>query len=318
MISSSQVLVEAISGWRREEVQALIALMRSRLSPTSRAMAARYARATDIPPAGSPARHALADEIVALLGWYGANAFAYAGRCVVGEPGGATYLALLRDVAHWLERTLPRQSRRPIPKAISTERLEERIVDTVCDKALSNCSAEELEQVLHESGVGHDVVAAVMREHAKRGAVGLGLTVIVRLAGEQAARRLLEQVMLSQVMHFAGRAAVRELARTLLARLSTRWIPLIGWALLVAEGVVLLSRPARRITCRAVPFIAMIRVRQRLMSDAEASASLGHDPLTALPPRNNAHDAPTRPRLAHAAAVNGRTSAEADGAASVR
>lgn len=286
MSTSNDALAASIRTWDAAEVHGLIGMLHSTLSPTSQRLAKHYPAAKHVPAAGTEARGELAEELVNLLGWYGANALAYGGRRLVHGDGAPPYLRIARDVARSVERNRPRTKRRALPRVASAEQLEQFIVESLVDQAFTTLSTEDLVQVLQESGMDHDAAINAVRRYGPTGLGGAALRELAVGIGKRTFTQVLEKMLVAWTKRYLGKEAATQLAR----RIITRWPQKaflraatgLGWALVVLDAAMFLSSPARRITGKAVPYIAIVRMRRQLLRDAHAGDAPAEAPPVAI------------------------------------
>ena len=269
-MTSNDELTKYLAACDSEDVQALIGLLKSKLSPSSRNLAGEYPSLDAVPAAGTDERFDLCRRIVSLLGWYGANAIAYTWRKVFRGDGGKAYLGILRDVVRLLNHRLPRKHREKLPVATGVPELEQKTVEILLALQFHDKKTEEIVQILEESGLEREVAEDVARRYGP-GLASVGLPILTKFLGKKTVMTIVQQMLVAIVGRFVGKEAASQMAKRIAVKIAqktlTRLISWVGWALLASDLVMFAAAPARRITLKVVPFLALSRVRMRL--DAE-------------------------------------------------
>ena len=269
-MTSNDELAKYLAACDSEDVQALIGLLRSKLSPSSRKLAGEYPSLDAVPAAGTDERLELCRRIVSLLGWYGANSIAYTWRKVSQGDGGKAYLGILRDVVRLLNHRLPREHREKLPVATGVPELEQKTVEILLALQFHDKKTEEIVQILEESGLEREVAEDAARRYGP-GLASVGLPILTKFLGKKTVMTIVQQMLVAIVGRFVGKEAASQMAKRIAIKIAqktlTRLISWVGWALLASDLVMFATAPARRITLKVVPFLALSRVRKRL--DAE-------------------------------------------------
>lgn len=265
--TSNTVLEECLTQWDGGDVHALIRLLRSKLSPESRRLCEEFVDVESIPPVRTSQRRELCQRIVALLGWYASNTVAYAWRRAGGSDGGKHYLAMLNDVVRRLNKRLPKKERHKLPQAMGIAEAEEKLVELFIGLQFAKKKTEEIVQILQESGVELATANEVAREYGP-GLAGAALPLLTKLLGKKTVMIMIQQMTVAIVGRFIGKQAAAQIAKRLAVKVAqktlTRLIGVVGWALLAVDIFMFVTSPARRITMKTIPFIAMLRAQDRL------------------------------------------------------
>ena len=271
-VTSSSALENYLCGCASGEIHALIGLMRSRLSPESRRLAEGFPSPDSIPDPNTEGRQELCCRIVALLGWYGSNAVAYTWRKTFRADAGKPYLGILRDVVRVLNRRLPRKQRQMLPLASGVSDFEQQVVEILLRLRFHKKNPEEVVQILQESGLEEDIAKEVGRRYGP-GLASVGLPMLTKFLGKRTVMAMVQQMVVAIVGRYIGKEAALQMAKQIAAKIAqktlTRLISWVGWALLVLDVGMFVAAPARRITLKAVPFIALNRVRKQLAEERE-------------------------------------------------
>jgi len=266
--SSDKALAQYLQQCNGDELYSLIRLLKSRLCSTSVRMGERYPSVDEIPAAGTASRAELTGEIVELLGWYGSNAVAYGWRRLAGGAAGKPYLGTLRDVVGLWNKRLAKKDRKPVPMAAGVSDLETALVEILVSLRFHKKTSAEIIQILEESGLEKHVAEEVAKRYGPAGIAGLSLPILTKLLGKKTVMAIIQQLTVAVVGRFVGREAaelmVRRTALKIAQKRLTMLVNWIGWILLTLDMVSFLSSPARRVTMKAVPFIALVRVCDRL------------------------------------------------------
>lgn len=269
-MTSNEELVKYLTVCDPEDVQALLGLLRSRLSPTSRKLAAEYASAGTVPAAGTDERVELSRQLVNLVGWYGANSIAYTWRKIFQGSGGKAYLGVLRDVVRLLNHQLPRKHREKLPVATGVPELEQKTVELLLALQFHDKKTEEIVQILEESGLEKEVAEDAARRYGP-GLASVGLPILTKVLGKKTVMTIVQQMLVAIVGRFIGKEAASQMAKRVAVKIAqktlTRLINWVGWVLLASDIVMFAAAPARRITLKAIPFLALSRVRMRLAAE---------------------------------------------------
>lgn len=256
-----------------DELHALIQLLCSRLSPESGRLASKYSSAGEVPGAGTNERSELCRRVVALLGWYGSNSIAYAWRRAFHGDGGKPYLGVLRDVVHLVNRRLPRKQRQEIPLAGGVQELEQKAVELLLALRFHDKKTEEIVQILEESGLEAGVAKDVALRYGPAGLAGAGLPILTKFLGKKTVMTIVQQILVGFVGRVVGKEAALQMAKRLAVKITqkmlTRLINSVAWAWLAVDVTMFVAAPARRITIKAVPFVALCRVRDRLAEEKD-------------------------------------------------
>jgi hypothetical protein len=249
------------------ELHTLITLMKSRLSPQSQKLAARYPSPERVPQAGDEERRPLAQEVAGLLAWFGSNTVGYGARRLMRQDGGAPYARILRDVARQLNLSLKRRDRLKLPRLASIAEWEEIIVNLLLAGTLKGKTPDELAPMLVEAGLEEDAARAAARRFGP-GMVAVGLPLLVSTLGEKGVVLVLEQVLVAVAYRFVGKEAAGTIAKALLAGLARRsWTPVVaaaGWVLVGIDVLRFATAPATRVTIPCVAALSVFRMRERL------------------------------------------------------
>lgn len=268
-MTSSAELEDYLTESESSEIHALIGLMYSRLSPESRKLATEYAQPGAIPPSCSEARRRLCGRIVALLGWYGSNAMAYGWRRLLRVDAGKPYLGILRDVVKVLNHQLPRKERQALPLATGVSDFEQKVTEILLRLRFHEKTAEEIVQILRESGLEKDIAKDVVRRYGP-GLASVGLPMLSTFLGKKTVMVMVQQMVVAIVGRYIGREAALQMAKRLAVKVAqktlTRLINWVGWVLLAADVTMFACAPARRITVKVVLFIALNRVGKQMES----------------------------------------------------
>lgn len=268
--TSNDMLISFLCECDELELHTLIFMLRSRLSPKSLKLCKEYSSPQDIPEKDSPGRRPLAVDVVELLQWYGSNTAAYGARKLAKHD--KQYSAIARDVLDILRKRLPKKQRPELPRVIGVKEAEQLIVKMLIDLALCNKSPEEIAQTLQEAGLEEDAA----KDAAKKYGIGLtsvGLPVLAKMLGKKTVTVMVEQITVALTYKFIGKEASTILAKRLLVKFSqkliTRILSYVGWILVGLDITLFVLSPARRVTTKAVPYIALVRVREELESTEE-------------------------------------------------
>jgi len=266
--SSDRELSQFLAECDASAAYAVVCTLSSKFSPSSKTLASQYPTVESIEVLGNAERARLADDLVFLLRWYGSDAFAYASRKLARREPGAHYHGIVRDIARLLNRQLPKKERMKLPRVASVAEWEEIVVRLVLATSFRGKNDEEIADMFEEAGLEHDAAIDAVRKYTPGGLLGMGLPVLAKLLGKKTIQTLVNQLIVALTYRFLGKEAAKTLAGRLLVKFSqkmiTRFISIIGWALLVLDTALFLSRPAKRITVRAVPLISCFRCRDRL------------------------------------------------------
>lgn len=273
MQSSDHDLMAFLNACDPAAMHSLIQALRSKLSPESKKIAALCPTLESIPPAGTLARSELTKRAVDLLRWYASDGIAYMGRGILGGEGGVHYSKIVRDVARLLNGRLKRKDRIKIPKAASVAELEALIMQVLLGMALQDKSSQEIAQVLEEAGLERDAALAAAQKYGP-GLAAIAIPVLTRILGMKVVKAIIERILVEIIARQIGKQAAEQVAKRLFVQVSrraaTRWIPIVGWALVGVDVVLFAASPATRMTLRSVPLIAGFRERERLAVAAEA------------------------------------------------
>ena len=268
--SSNADLATYLERSKTEDVHALIRLLKSRFSKRSLRLCERFKDVEIIPPPMTISRQQLSQEIVALLGWYGSNSIAYGYRKVRLRDGSKFYLGILNDVLRIFNNRLPKKERRKLARTGGVPDLEQRVVEMLLALRFHKKSTQELIQILEESGLEREVAEDLATRYGPAGLAGAGLPVLTKFLGKKTVMNIVQGLVVAIVGKFLGKEAAKQMAKRLAVVLTQkglrRMINWIGWVLLASDAFLFLVSPARRITIKAVPFISLVRVRERLES----------------------------------------------------
>jgi hypothetical protein len=269
--SSNAELEKFLRRCEQLDVHALIHLTRSRLSPTSKRLAKTFAEAEEIPPSGTEERKELCTAVVNLIGWYGSNSFAYVKRRFSKGNGAKSYMGITRDVLRLLNRRLPRKERHRIPRATGVAELEQKVVEILLAMRFHNKETNEIVQILEESGLEKDVALDIAHRHGPAGLAGASLPILAKILGKKTVMTMVQQTLVAIIGKFISEEAAKTMAKRLAVKMAqktlTRLISFIGWIWLALDVLFFATSPARRMTIRTVPYISLIRVRDRLAED---------------------------------------------------
>ena len=264
MSSSNEQLIEFLSGCEQAIVHTWMLFLKSRLSRKSLKLCKKYDSPENIPEQNTPERKELARELVNLLSWYGSNSLAYGGRKLTKPAASKQYNAIAMDVAKIIRRRLPRKQRPDIPRAPGVSELEAIIAEMLIAIVFHNKSTDEIHQILEEAGLEKDVAAEAARKFGP-GISAITLPILTKILGKKTVTVIIEQVIISITSKRLGKEAAKAFAKRMLIKFPqkaiTRFINIIGWILLAIDALLFVTSPARRMTVKAVPFIALSRVR---------------------------------------------------------
>jgi hypothetical protein len=226
----------------------------------------KYQTPDEIPAKHSQDRTALVIDLVNLVDWYGSNAIAYGIRRLRKRTE-KQYSEIVRDVSEVLRKRFPKKRRPDLPRVIAVKETEELIAKMLIDLAFYSKSTEEIAQTLHESGLEEDAARDAAKKYGP-GLSGVGLPVLAKLLGKKTVTVMVEQITVALTYKFIGKEAAKALAKRLVIKFSqkliTRIVSLIGWLLVGFDITMFIISPARRITTKAIPYIALLRVRRQL------------------------------------------------------
>lgn len=266
--SSSNELAEYLQECEEDVIHAMIQILRSNLCDESIKLAQTYNAIVDIPVIGTESRVELGHKIIKLLGWYGSNTFAYIYRKLVKGEGAKPYLSVLQDVVRLFNKRLPKKERKNIPIAAGASDLETILVEILVSIRFQKKTNDEIVQILEESGLEKHVAEEVAKRYGPAGLVGMSLPVITKLLGKKTVMTVVQQLTVAIVGRFVSKEAAEQMAKRMALKIAqktlTRLTNWIGWILLTVDIICFVASPARRITTKAVPLIALGRVRGRL------------------------------------------------------
>lgn len=269
--TSNDSLIHFLEDCPPEDLHLLITLLHSRLSKQSRALNAEYPTSNDIPPPQTPDRTELSHRIVSLLGWYGSNSLVYAYRKCTHTFSGKPYLGICNDVATILNKRFPKKKRRTLPIVASVPELEQLIVELLLQATFQGKSTEELSQILQESGLEEKAAEEAAKKYGPAGFAAASLPLLTKFLGKKTVMNIIQQLIIAFFGRFVGKEAARIAAARIVIifsqKLLTRFINVIGWFLLAADTAFFVSSPARRITIKVIPCLALLRLRDRLDDD---------------------------------------------------
>lgn len=253
-------------------MHALIGIMRSRFCRASLHLAKKYSSVAQIPLPSSSARAQLSGEMVELLGWYGSNTLGYGYRKLTQSKGTKPYLGILNDVAKLLNKRLPKRDRKKLPLAGGVSDLEKDVVEILLGLRFGGKkSTEKIVQILEESGLEKHVAEEVATRYGTVGLGGVSLPMLTKVLGKKSVMNIVQAMVVSIVGKFIGKEAAKQMAKRVALKITqkalTRMIIWIGWILLGADIVGFATSPARRVTVKVIPFIALVRVRERLAQE---------------------------------------------------
>jgi hypothetical protein len=195
---------------------------------------------------------------------------------LLSQPGPAPYAAIARDVALRLNERQPRRERIKLPRVADAALIEEAIVRLLWGELVRNHSPEQIVTILTESGLGREHAEALLRRYGASGLAAIGLPTMVRWLGKKTVTDIVERAMVAYLRRVLGREAAEQLLKRALMRLPQRTVArgvgLLGPAWLAVDLTLLASSPARRMTLRAVPFIACMRTCHRLAGPQQTPA----------------------------------------------
>jgi hypothetical protein len=269
--SSNAELEEFLGRCDPADVHALIGLMRSRLSRKSKRLAGTFGKVEEIPPSGTEERKELCTTIVNLIGWYGSNLVAYGVRRKTKGNGAKQYMGITRDVLRLLNKRLPRKERQKIPRATGIAELEQQVVEILLAMRFHKKKTDEIVQILEESGLEKDVALDIAVRHGPGGLASAGLPILTKILGKKTVMTMVQQTLVAVIGRFISEEAAKTMAKRLAVKITqkalTRLINVIGWVLLALDVVFFATSPARRMTIRIVPYVSLVRVRERLGED---------------------------------------------------
>lgn len=265
--SSNELLIKFLCNSDEIVVHTLIELLRSRLSLASGKLHKQFSSLDKIPVRNTTERREMVTELVNLLGWYGSNTIAYRARVILHGDGVKQYSTIAMDVVKFFRRRLPRKQRLDLPRAPGVTELEEMIVQMFIGAAFHNKSVEEITQNLIEAGLEGDAAKNAAKIFGPGTSI-IALPVLVKLLGKKTVTVIIGQIIVSVTQKFIGKGAAQAVATRLLIKYSqktiSKLVSVIGWILLAFEVVLFMTSPARRVTIKVVPYIALIRVRNQL------------------------------------------------------
>jgi hypothetical protein len=216
------------------------------------------------------------EEIVALLRWYGSNAFAYGWRKITHRDGGTHYCRILRDTTKVLDKFQKRKildifrtrkNRKPLPQVASVEDWEDLICALFVGTAFKNKSPEQIAVMFQEAGLE----AAAAKYAAKQfgpGTAAVGLSLLVKILGKKTTKAIIEAMIVRITQERAGKGVANLLVKRLLLKVPQKTVAktltVLGWVLLVLDAICFSASPARRITVSTVSLISALRTRERL------------------------------------------------------
>jgi len=91
---------------------------------------------------------------------------------------------------------------------------------------------------------------------------------LTKLLGKKTVMNVVQLLAVSIVGKFVGKEAASQMVKRMALKITqkalTRTISWIGWIILAVDIIGFCISPARRITTKAVPLIALVRVGERL------------------------------------------------------
>ncbi len=266
--SSSNELAEYLRRCDADIVHATIQILKSRLSDASVQLAQTYHSVDDIPAPRTALRVEISQEIIKLLGWYGSNTFGYVYRKLVNGEGYKPYLGILQDVVRLFNKRLPKKDRKKLPIVTGMSDLETTLVEILVTLRFHKKTTEEIVQILEESGLEKYVAEEVAKRYGPAGLSGMSLPMLTKLLGKKTVMTIVQELAVCIVGRFVGKEAAKQMARRMALKITqktlTRMINWIGWILFTVDVIIFVSSPARRVTMKVVPLIALSRVREQL------------------------------------------------------
>lgn len=266
--SSSEELAEYLQQCDADVIYAMIKILRSRLHRASFQLAENYYSVDDIPAPRTTLRTELIQEIIKLLGWYGSNAVAYTWRRFSKGKGGKSYLGILQDVAKLFNKRLPKKDRKKLPITAGVADFETILAEIMVTLRFHKKKPEEILQILEEAGIEKHVAEEVAKKYAPTGFAGISLPMLTKLLGKKTVMNVVQLLAVSIVGKFVGKETASQMVKRMALKITqkalTRTISWIGWIILAVDIIGFCISPARRITTKAVPLIALVRVGERL------------------------------------------------------
>ncbi|MFW6106812.1 MAG: hypothetical protein ACOC8H_01485 [bacterium] len=273
MHTSNQELMAYLTSCRAEEFCFVVQLCRSRFSKKSMRLCAEIPNTGAVPPADSEERAELAGQVVDLIGRYGSNTLAYLFRKACDGKGANSYYRITHDIAKLMRSSLKKKDRPKLAHAPPLRELEELIVAMALGRMRRELTVEETEQLLREAGLGNKAPIAAAKFHGSWAIGSAALPTLVKLLGKKTVTVMINHVLVGATGKLLGKQAATAMAKRLVIKfpqkLFAKLVSVVGWALLVADVVALGTSPARRITGKVVPFIAVCRVSARMEQDRQ-------------------------------------------------
>ncbi len=262
-VKSDKNLVAFLSKCGIEELHILLLSMKSKLSKSSKKLLVRYPKPINLPPADTPERIKLSNEMLELLQWYGSNTIAFGGRKILNNNKSCHYHQILRDTAKILNKSQKRKSRITLPKVATVDEWEEKVCSLLLAATLKNKSPEDIATMFQEAGLEKDAAISAAKKFAPGGIVGVTLPLAVKMLGKKTVTILLEKILIQLTYKRIGKEAAMQLAKRLLIKVPQKTfakiISVIGWLLLGLDAIFFVTSPARRITVPTVSIISALR-----------------------------------------------------------
>jgi len=180
---------------------------------------------------------------------------AYLGRWVWSGRGGISTDRIVADVARRLDVKI-----RPLG---SLEAKLRRLVKAVAERQFLNLSANKQRKLLAQSQVSFDLREEVLRHIKRQGPVAI-LPFMLKALGKEAVDHLVMDLTARIIAIFIGKAAARQLTKTLATRFPwwAEWMGPVSWAAAGISVSLDLQAPAYRKTIPILLYLGLIALRE--------------------------------------------------------